>query len=129
MPVYSHSKLATYENCPQKYKCRYIDHIELPEGGEGIETFLGSRVHDTFEKLYKELILTKINSLEDLLEFYKDQWDRNWHDNVVIVKKGSTKDHYRNAGKESITNYYKRHHPFNQSKTLATEQRLTIQDR
>jgi len=126
MPVYSHSRLATYENCPQKYKLQYIDRIELPEGGEGIEAFLGSRVHDVLEKLYKELILTKVNTLEDLLAYFKDEWDRNWHGNVVIVKKGFTKDHYRNAGKESITNYYKRHQPFNQSKTLATEQLLTF---
>jgi putative RecB family exonuclease len=126
MPVYSHSKLATYENCPQKYKLQYIDRIELPEGGEGIEAFLGSRVHDVLEKLYKELILTKMNTLEDLLAFFKDEWDKNWHNNVVIVKKGFTKDHYRNAGKESITNYYKRHQPFNQSQTLATEQLLVF---
>jgi putative RecB family exonuclease len=126
MPVYSHSKLATYENCPQKFKLQYIDRIELPDGGEGIEAFLGSRVHDVLEKLYKELILTKMNTLEDLLAYFKDEWDRNWHGKVVIVKKGFTKDHYRNAGKESITNYYKRHQPFNQSKTLATEQLLTF---
>lgn len=126
MPVYSHSRLATYENCPQKYKLQYIDRIELPEGGEGIEAFLGSRVHDVLEKLHKELILTKLNTLEELIGYYKDQWDKNWNDNVGIVKKGFTKDHYRNAGKESITNYYKRHQPFNQSKTLATEQLLTF---
>ncbi len=126
MPVYSHSKLATYENCPQKYKLQYIDRIELLEGGEGIEAFLGSRVHDVLEKLYKELILTKMNTLEELLAYFKDEWDKNWHGNIVIVKKGFTKDHYRNAGKESITNYYKRHQPFNQSKTLATEQLLTF---
>ncbi len=126
MPVYSHSKLATYENCPQKFKLQYIDRIELPDGGEGIEAFLGSRVHDVLGKLYKELILTKMNTLEDLLAYFKDEWDKNWHNNVVIVKKGFTKDHYRNAGKESITNYYKRHQPFNQSKTMATEQLLTF---
>ncbi len=126
MPVYSHSKLATYENCHQKYKLQYIDRIELPEDGKGIEAFLGSRVHDVLEKLYKQLILTKMNTLEDLLAYFKDEWDRNWHSNVIIVKKGFTKDHYRNAGKESITNYYKRHQPFNQSKTLATEQLITF---
>jgi putative RecB family exonuclease len=124
--VYSHSRLATYENCPQQYKLRYIDRIQLPEGEEGIEAFLGSRVHETLEKLYKELILTKLNSVEDLLDYYNAQWDRNWHGNVVVVKKGFTKGHYRNAGKESITNYYKRHQPFNQSKTLSTEQLLTF---
>lgn len=126
MPVYSHSRLATYENCPQQYKLRYIDRIELLEGKEWIEAFLGSRVHETIEKLHKELILTKLNTLEELLGYYKDQWDKNWNDNIVIVKKGFTKDHYKNAGKEAITNYYKRHHPFNQSKTLATEHLLTF---
>ena len=59
MPVYSNSKLATYENCPRKYKLQYIDRIELPEARDGIEAFLGSRVHETLEKLHKELILTK----------------------------------------------------------------------
>ena len=83
-------------------------------------------MHETLEKLHKELILTKLNSLEELLGYYKDQWEKNWHENVVIVKKGFTKDHYRMHGKEAITNYYKRHHPFNQTKTLATEHLLTF---
>lgn len=127
MPIYSNSRLATYENCPQQYKLRYIDKVELPEGAqEGIEAFLGSRVHEALEKLYKELILTKLNSLDDLLGYYKNEWDKNWHENVVVVKKGFTKDHYRNTGKEAITNYYKRHQPFNQSRTLATEQLITF---
>lgn len=126
MPVYSHSKLQTYENCPRQYKLRYVDRIDLPEGGEGIEAFLGSRVHEVLEKLHKELILTKLNSLEDLFAYYKDQWEKNWHDNVLIVKKGFKAEHYRSAGKEAIASYYKRHHPFNQSKTLSTEQLIAF---
>jgi len=35
MPVYSHSKLSTYEICPRQYKLRYIDRIRPPEGEEG----------------------------------------------------------------------------------------------
>lgn len=54
MPVYSNSKLATYENCPQQYKLKYIEPVKLPEGGEWIEAFLGSRVHKTLEKLHKD---------------------------------------------------------------------------
>jgi putative RecB family exonuclease len=126
MPVYSNSKLATYENCPQKYKLQYIDRIELLEGSEGIEAFLGSRVHKTLEKLHKDLILTKLNSLKELLDYYKDQWDKNWHENVVINKQEFTADHYRNTGRNAIESYYKRHYPFNQTKTLATEYRLAF---
>jgi len=121
MPAYSHSRLSSYENCPQQYKLQYIDKIKPPEAPEGIEGFLGSRVHEVLEKLHKELILTKLNSLEELLDYYKDQWDKNWHENVVVVKKEFNKDHYWNTGIEAITNYYKRYHPFNQSKTLSTE--------
>lgn len=127
MPVYSNSKLAKYENCPQQFKLTYIDRVEVPEGEEGIEAFfLGSRVHETLEKLYKDLILTKLNTLNELIQYYNSQWDKNWHDNVVIVKKGYTKDHYLNTGRQGITNYYNRYNPFNQSKTLATEMRLTF---
>lgn len=127
MPVYSNSRLATYENCPQQYKLRYIERVELPEGAEeGIEAFLGRRVHDVLEKLYKELILTKLNSLDDLLGYYKNEWDKNWHENVNIAKEGLTKKHYHNTGIKAITDYYKRLYPFNQSTTLATEHLLTF---
>ena len=126
MPTYSNSRLQTYENCPQQYKLRYIDKVELADELEGIEAFLGSRVHDVLEKLYKDLILTKLNSLDDLLSYYKNEWDKNWHENVVIVKKGFKKEHYKNTGIDAINNYYRRYSPFNQSKTLSTEQMISF---
>ena len=57
MTVYSQSRLGAYENCPQKYKLKYVDNIKPQE--EGIHLFLGSRVHETLEKLHKDLVLTK----------------------------------------------------------------------
>jgi len=126
MTAYSHSKLSTYENCPQQYKLRYIDGIEVPEAGEGIEAFLGLRVHEVLEKLHKELILSRLNSLEDILSYYRTQWERNWHGNVLILREGFTKNDYWKAGEEAIAGYYRRYHPFNQSKTLATEHPITF---
>ena len=38
MPIYSHSQLSTYEECPLKYKLSYRDKIKL--GTEGVEAFL-----------------------------------------------------------------------------------------
>src|SRR4030042_6051293 len=98
MPTYSNSKLSTYENCPQQYKLRYIDLIKPPEDEKGIEAFLGSRVHETLEKLYKELLLTKLNSLDELLEYYNSQWEKNWHENVVVTKKEFTPENYLHTG-------------------------------
>lgn len=126
MPTYSYTRLTTYENCPRQYRLRYIDRIRPPEAEEGIEAFLGKRVHETLEKLHKELILTKLNSIETLLDYYSAQWDRNWHDSIMIVKRGYAPDHYRNSGTEAIANYYRRHYPFDQSRTLDTERLISF---
>jgi len=51
MLLYSHSRLSSFEQCPQKFKLKYIDKAEV-EVEETIERFLGSRVHDALEKRY-----------------------------------------------------------------------------
>ena len=85
MTIYSHSRLTTFENCPYKYKLKYIDRVET-EDFETVETFLGSLVHEVLEKLYKDLLNGKENSLEELLEFYEQEWERQWSPDIVIVK-------------------------------------------
>jgi len=42
MSIYSHSRLTTFENCPYKYKLKYIDRVEI-EDFETVEAFLRSR--------------------------------------------------------------------------------------
>ena len=74
MTLYSHSRLTTFENCPYKYKLKYIDRVET-EDFETVEAFLGSRVHDALEKLYRDLLNGKELSLGDLLEYYEKVWD------------------------------------------------------
>ena len=86
MKIYSHSMVSTYENCPHQFKLKYIEKPEI-EKIDGIEAFLGKRVHETLEKLHKELILSKQNSLDELLEFYKSSWAKNYKENIVIRKK------------------------------------------
>jgi putative RecB family exonuclease len=120
MPVYSHSQLSTYETCPQKYKLSYIDKIEVET--EGIEAFMGSRVHEALEKLYRDLKVTKLNTLEELLNFYHQSWEKNWNDLIQIVRKGYSAQHYRQLGEKCITDYYERHCPFDHGKTLGLEE-------
>ena len=120
MPVYSHSQLATYETCPQKYKLSYIDKIEVET--EGIEAFMGSRVHETLEKLYRDLKVTKLNTLEELLDFYHQSWEKNWNDLIQIVRKHYSAEEYRHLGEKCIVDYYERHYPFDHGKTLGLEE-------
>jgi len=78
MPLYSHSRLATYETCPLQYKYAYVEKIELEPEVETIEIFMGHRVHEAVEKLYRDLKLSKVNVLEDLIAYYDENWGKNW---------------------------------------------------
>jgi putative RecB family exonuclease len=122
MPNYSHSQLSTYETCPQQYKLAYIDKIEVET--EGIEAFMGSRVHEALEKLYRDLKVTKLNTLEELLDFYHQSWEKNWNDMIQIIRKDYSAEDYHRLGEKCITDYYKRYTPFDQGKTLGLEENI-----
>jgi putative RecB family exonuclease len=122
--MYSNSRIETFEQCPRKYKLRYIDNVRTDT--EGIEAFVGKRVHETLEKLYRDLKLTKLNTLEELLSYYESLWEKNWHGKVTIVREGYTPAHYFGKGQECLKGYYKRYHPFNQGKTIGLEERIEM---
>jgi putative RecB family exonuclease len=124
MPIYSHSQLSTYRQCPLKYKLRYRDRIK--RATESIEAYLGTMVHETLKKCYDDARLTKLNSLEELLEYYRQTWEGNWHDSVVINKPDLSAAHYQALGQKMIESYYQRHAPFDADITIATEMRLNF---
>ncbi|MBN2187386.1 MAG: PD-(D/E)XK nuclease family protein [Dehalococcoidia bacterium] len=124
MPIYSHSQLSTYEECPLRYKLRYWDRIKRDV--EGVEGFLGTRVHETLKKCYDDMRLTRVNSLSDLLAYYNKIWQENWHDSIVIMKKDLTQEHYRTLGDRLITTYYERYSPFDSDITMGTEMGLNF---
>lgn len=123
MPTYSHSQLSTYETCPHQYKLAYIEKIKAET--EGIEAFMGSRVHDALEKLYRDLMkVNKLNSLEETLDFYRQSWGKNWKETVQIIRKEYSVEDYRRQGEKCITDYYKRYSPFDQGRTLGLEENI-----
>ncbi len=121
--TYSYSRLETFKQCPLKYKLNYIDGIKRKT--KPIEAFMGSRFHEAMELLYKD-IRFKAPSVNELIEHYNSQWDEKYSENVFIVKKDRTADDYRKIGIEAISSYYKRYHPFNQSRVLGIERVFTF---
>jgi len=124
MPIYSHSQLSMYEQCPLKYKLCYRDRIKRDT--EGVEGFLGTMVHETLKKCYDDVRLTKLDSLNDLLSYYNTLWQQNWHDSIVIMKKDLTPEHYQALGKRMLETYYQRYLPFDSDITIGTEMRLNF---
>lgn len=126
MALYSYSKLSTYENCPRLYKFSYVDRIKLAPEAETIEAFMGSRVHEVLKKLYQDLRLSKLNTIEDIMAFYNDAWERNWREDVRIVREEYSPENYRETGAKCIIDYCNRYKPFDQSRTLGLEQMVVI---
>lgn len=120
MPSFSHSKIGTFEACKLQYKFAYIDKVKV-EAEDTIETYLGIRVHEALEKLYRDLRFEKRMSLEELLAYYNTLWEENWKDSVIIVKKDYTVDNYRKTGERMLTDYYNKHKPFDRGRIIGLE--------
>jgi putative RecB family exonuclease len=125
MAIYSHTQLSVFEECPQRYKFHYLDRVRKL-GDQSAEAFVGSRVHETLQKLYDDLKCGKLDSLGELVAYYEGQWQRNWNAAIRIVRDGFSETHYHEYGVRCIQNYYQRYQPFCQSQTLMTEFHLVF---
>ena len=95
----SHSSITLYNECPQKYKFKYIDKI--PEKPKHFFSF-GQSVHLALEYFYGEKE-PKAPSLEDLLKHYREIW----------VKPGYRDENqeaeYFEEGRQILTRFYDKH--------------------
>src|SRR5208282_1124898 len=123
-PIYSHSQLETFEKCALKYKFRYIDNIEKEE--QGVEAFVGNRVHETVRKLHDDLLAQRLATIQQLLDFYREQWKMSWGPNVKIVRRGETAENYFQYGAQCIRTYHEKIYPSDQAETLGTERKLVF---
>jgi putative RecB family exonuclease len=122
MTLYSHSRVKTFETCPLQYKFKYVDAI--PEPLENIETFVGKRVHEVLEQLYRGLSPdVAAPALMDLLAAYRAAWEAHWRAEIRIVR-GDAAHFYQSYGARCIENLYNARAPFNQDTTLYLEQYL-----
>jgi putative RecB family exonuclease len=125
MATFSHSRLNSYEICPLRYKFAYIDRVKV-EVEDTVETFLGSRVHEALEKLYRNLQFERLFSVDEVLAFFNREWAKNWNDTIIIVNKEYTAENYRKMGERYLKDYYKRHTPFDSGKILGLETTNTL---
>ena len=121
MTIYSHSRLATFEQCPLKFKFRYIDKIE-PDFKETIESFLGKQVHKTLEWVYNN---SGDLELDDVIKNFIESWNNELDPNIKIIKKNQTIENYFNKGIKFLINYFLKNSPFKDN-TIATEKKVFI---
>jgi putative RecB family exonuclease len=122
--IFSHSRLASFEECPRKFHYRYVQ--KLPAESESIEAFLGKRVHDVLERLYHFTRRGMVPSLAKVIERFRALWEAGFAPSIRIAREGMEPEHYRANGERCLSNYYRRHYPFDHGETLGVEERVTF---
>ena len=93
MPLYSHSGLSSFESCPRQFWYRYIGKPEV-EKADTIEAFLGKRVHETLEELYKLRLGGRALGEPEMLAWYEAAWAKAWSDDVRVLSPRFTADDF-----------------------------------
>ncbi|NOY89351.1 MAG: PD-(D/E)XK nuclease family protein [FCB group bacterium] len=124
--TYSYSALESYRSCPRLFKFAYIEKVSVPKKVNAI-TYLGSAVHRSLQQLYKLGADGILYPLEDLLNFYDNEWKKLNPEIITISTDYYTVDDYIRIGKEMLKRYYERYQPFNQGILLGTELSLHFQ--
>jgi putative RecB family exonuclease len=124
-PVYSHSRLSCFEQCPQRFRYRYLDQV--PVETESIEAFLGKRVHEVLERLNRFVGLGRVPSLSRVIERFRTEWASAFDgERVRIVRDGIPPEAYRENGERCLANHYRRHYPFDREETLGIEEPVSF---
>lgn len=124
MPIYSHSKLSTFEQCPLKFRFRYIDKLK-PEIEQTIEGFLGKKIHETLEWVYNQVRERRLFELDEIIEYYAQSWKRDYNPEIRIVKNSFDTEHYFNKGIRFLVDYFLKNSPFKDN-TIAIEKKVII---
>lgn len=122
--IYSHSKLSAFEQCPLKYKFRYIDLLE-PDIKQTIEGFLGNQVHETLEWIYNQVRQGCTPELDSVIDYYINSWNKDYSAEIKITQDQNDAEHYFNLGIKFIIDYFLSHSPFKDN-TIATEQKIVV---
>ncbi len=124
MAVYSHSRLSVFEQCPYRYKLKYIDKVP-PVIKETIEAFLGKIVHSSLEWFHKQIMENKTPKLDELIKVYLDNWQKSFHDEIHLVKRDYDHQDYLERGVKFLIDYYNENYPFDEN-IIALEKRVKI---
>jgi len=101
---FSYSKLSLYEECPLKYKFKYIDKIK--EEPKSYFAF-GHSIHHAMEFLYA-VKAPPFPALAELLEAFKKDWGLKSYLEKGYRDPLRAEDDY-NKGLEMLRNYYRHH--------------------
>jgi putative RecB family exonuclease len=124
MACHSYSSLSAFEQCPKKYEYRYKLKTVVPVGTT-VEAFLGSRVHEALERLYRDVAMGRKPTADDLVRWFRRGWRAEWSDGVAIVRDEYTAEDYLRSGETMLRGFHDRYAPFQDGVTIGLELRIS----
>jgi putative RecB family exonuclease len=122
--VWSHSRVALFDQCPLAYRYRYLD--DIPDAFTTIEQHLGQVVHDVLEQAYAER--SQGGPVDE--RWMTAAYERLWHspdlDSHRVVKRGMTAEDYRAEGLVMVGAYHARVFAGDTSETVHLEHRFSL---
>ena len=122
MPVYSHSRISSFENCPLQYRYRYVDLIKSDV--EGVEAFVGKVVHEVLEALYGDLERARAAGSGAFTARFNETWRERLSPTVRIVREKMTLEDYRSLGERCVELFYTKNHPFDGATEVRCEEHV-----
>ena len=127
LDYFSYSSLQSYQKCPAQFQFRYIEKIF--KNDEGIEAFMGKRVHETIEYIYNQKKIGLNLSIDKIIEYHHSLWENKWHGSIAIVNRNilpvdrekniplwkKYAAFYFRTGEKCLTKFYSLNHPFNEN--------------
>jgi putative RecB family exonuclease len=121
--IYSHSRLETFERCPRHFQYRY--RLQLPAESESVEAFLGKKVHEVLERLYRATRRGVVPTLPQVHARFRQLFDDGYDPSRVrIIRVEQPLAFYRELGEHCLANYYADHYPFDRDETVGIEERV-----
>ncbi|MSP14251.1 MAG: hypothetical protein EXR62_15005 [Chloroflexi bacterium] len=139
-PVYPLDQLTLYETCALSYRYRYLDHLQasslapstlestLARQRQSIEHFLEARIRQALERLYRDLLHTRLLSLEEWVAGYEKDWLEHWDTGIQAnytarsLAPDLAPEDFLAMGRRCLEDFYRRYAPFDQDRTLLLEE-------
>ncbi|MHB2026174.1 MAG: RecB family exonuclease [Elusimicrobiota bacterium] len=120
--AFSPSRLGTYQDCPRRYRYRYVEKIRRPE--QSVEAYLGVCVHRALEELYARASHGRIMPEKELAVFFDETWEKDWSKNVILRDPRYQPLDWKTIGHDCLSLYYRAHAPFNADRTVGLEKKI-----
>lgn len=133
MARYSVSQIQVYQQCPLKYRYRYVDKIPTPEFVETTDTLLWTLVHESLQNLYNKINIFKTPTKEEFIADYynlrtkkEEETTQNWWE-ILNHHSDLTIDDFKHRWEVYLSRYYDKHHPFKDIQVISTEKQISFQ--